>query len=214
MQRIKRNWKQAIILGAALCTIVGFFLHNYPIAPVSQTVTSTTVVSLQTTALTTATTTQVTTSTSTTIATASTTAVTTATKTETATTTEVTSLTISSPSIQLLVTLPPQHQWVLLTNGTRFATIPANESETFTIQISNTGQSPIRLWGMVVSIGYDGSFTYYHEQLLQPGDSVELPFVFGTNISRPLHATFSNIVFRIIGDGWSKDESIIIYLEH
>jgi hypothetical protein len=211
-----RNCYYAVGIIVGICAIVYYTVaiaHYYPMQPVFWTTTSTTLVSLQTTAVTTATTTEVTTSTSTAITTASTTVVTTATTTET---TQTAAPTTSSTNVELLITIFPQHGWRLLPNGTRYATIPANESETFTVRINNTGQFPVQFWGMVVDIEYIGeSLTFYQEQRLQPGESVELTFIFGTNLARPSDVTFANIVFKIIGNGWSKEEPpVLIYFAH
>lgn len=43
---------------------------------------------------------------------------------------------------------------------------------------------------------------------------VKLDFVFGTDLPRPPGVDSIDIVFRIVGNGWFKDETAIIRLEH
>lgn len=64
---------------------------------------------------------------------------------------------------------------------------------------------------MLVLLGYaDVTATISHQQVLEPREGVKLDFVFGTDLPRPPGVDSIDIVFRIVGDDWFKDETAII----
>lgn len=213
MQSKERHWpRYYYVIGtiAAVFTIVNAllaFTHYYPIAPVCQTTTLMTTISSQTIVGTTATATQVSTVT----------AVATASETTTATVSETTTTTTTITPAPVVVSINTDHEWVLTPDGKRAANIPVNASVTFTVKITNVGEAPVRVYGMIINVTFPSSYLSFgvsDDRLIEPGNSVELSFVLDKDFPHPSDVNFTEMVVTVYGEGWSKDQTVLICIAH
>jgi len=105
----------------------------------------------------------------------------------------------------LTVTITPEHGWMLDPVGQRWAILPKGKSTSFTMQIKNTGNLAVDVWGLVVTVEFlptsleriNMTFTVYEQRILKQNEEAVFMWVFGTNIDRPQHTHGVELTFKV-----------------